>query len=108
MNNAAFDLGNNDAVQGYHNKIKNQILGSFKGTEANLVKGITVEDFKKAYPAEKFEHYSFESLTKAKDELSKADDFKKEQFDEQVADMTLVIVQHQDQKKLMYVREKKA
>lgn len=104
-----FDLGNNEGVQGYQDRIKRQILGSYKGTEAALIKGISIEQFEAKYPTDKFERYSYEGLNKAKDELSKAENFNGESFNKHIStELEAVVIQHQDQKKLMYVKEKKA
>lgn len=104
-----FDLANNQGIINHRERVQAQILGSFKDdprSQVTLLKGISLAEFNSQYPPDQYERYSFDSLTKAKDDLAKAEDFKQDEFDGVVSTMTPVVVASLQGKKLMYVKKK--
>lgn len=102
-----FNFPGDKAITSNRERINNQILGSYKGTEAVLVKGLSMDEFNSQYPKDKFEVYSFESLQNAKNDLKKGEDFNEVKFDSEVSKMKPIVVQNDEgKKKLMYVKEK--
>ena len=102
-----FDFPNDKLIKAQREKLQDQMTGSYKNPEM-LVKGLSQEDFNIQYPEAKFERYSFESLSKAKAELKKGENFDEQAFDLETSKMKPIVIENEGKKKLMYVREKAA
>jgi hypothetical protein len=100
-----FDFPGDKLIKAQRERLQDQMMGSYKNPET-LIKGLSQEDFNSQYPETKFERYSFESLSKAKTELKKGENFDEQAFDLETSKMKPVVVQNEGKKKLMYVREK--
>jgi len=102
-----FDFPNDKLIKAQREKLQDQMTGSYKNPEM-LVKGLSQEDFNNQFPEDKFERYSFESLSKAKAELKKGENFDEQAFDLETSKMKPIVIENEGKKKLMYVREKAA
>ena len=107
-----FDFPNSTEIKSFQDKAKAKIVGSFhldenSTSQAMLIKGLSVEEFNVAYPKEQYEYLPYVKIAEAKDNLKKGEDFNEQDFDLEVSKMTPVVVQQDQIKKLIYVREKK-
>lgn len=95
-------------VKEFQKAQKERIFNSFKESETEeFVKAISKKDFQENYPAEKFEHYTIESLNTFRQELVKAEgDSSDLSFKAATKDLKGFVVHNEGSKHIVFVRQK--
>lgn len=96
-------------IKAFQKAQKDRILSVFKQEEdPKAAKVITKAEFDEQFPADKFEAYTIQALTKFREDINKADDIadKDDAFKKATSDLQHFVVHHSGERALVFVRKK--
>jgi len=100
----------NSEIREFQKAQKDRILGMYNNTveDPKAAKLITKAEFDEQFPADKFEAYSVQSLTKFREDISKAEgiDDKDLAFKKATSDLKHFVVSNEGKQTIVFVREK--
>lgn len=97
------ELANQEELNNHNDLVKARIARSFSNN--GISEAITLEDFEKSYPVDKFERYSIQALVNFREDFLKSEDASEEAFEENMQGLKSITVANGDLISEVYVKE---
>lgn len=105
-------LSNHEDIQSHQKAQRAKIVDAYNRSvdSEKTALLITKGEFDEQYPADKFERYSLQSVTKFREDINKADDIedKDDAFRKATADLKHFVVTEGERKAIVFVRQKES